>query len=216
MAFGARTSAPGPGPPSGPCSCEPGRARAAPQVACTPQGVVAADSVCAPGAGSCCRARCGLAWRVLVFTERDTEAARPVLRRPGLHGAARGCVSPALPAPPCRTGPRLPLGAFADRRLLPVGVGGIETEAVMLGLPVSLTLPQVVGCEVTGTPNAFVTSIDVVLGITKVGRFVTRNLSAVYCLSQNACGATVRCCFLTTQRGLSRHSLVSVKNKPWC
>ena len=48
------------------------------------------------------------------------------------------------------------------------GVGGIETEAVMLGLPVSLTLPEVVGCELTGSSNPFVTSIDVVLGITKV------------------------------------------------
>lgn len=38
----------------------------------------------------------------------------------------------------------------------------------MLGLPVSLTLPEVVGCELTGSSNAFVTSIDVVLGITKV------------------------------------------------
>ncbi|XP_012590333.1 PREDICTED: iron-responsive element-binding protein 2 [Condylura cristata] len=47
------------------------------------------------------------------------------------------------------------------------GVGGIETEAVMLGLPVSLTLPEVVGCELTGLPSPFVTSIDVVLGITK-------------------------------------------------
>lgn len=51
---------------------------------------------------------------------------------------------------------------------LPSGVGGIETEAVMLGLPVSLTLPEVVGCELTGSSNPFVTSIDVVLGITKV------------------------------------------------
>ncbi|ELW70677.1 Iron-responsive element-binding protein 2 [Tupaia chinensis] len=47
------------------------------------------------------------------------------------------------------------------------GVGGIETEAVMLGLPVSFTLPEVVGCELTGSSNPFATSIDVVLGITK-------------------------------------------------
>ncbi|XP_054444771.1 iron-responsive element-binding protein 2 [Pteronotus mesoamericanus] len=47
------------------------------------------------------------------------------------------------------------------------GVGGIETEAVMLGLPASLTLPEVVGCELTGSSNLLVTSIDVVLGITK-------------------------------------------------
>lgn len=51
---------------------------------------------------------------------------------------------------------------------LAAGVGGIETESVMLGLPVSLTLPEVVGCELTGSSNPFVTSIDVVLGITKV------------------------------------------------
>lgn len=51
---------------------------------------------------------------------------------------------------------------------LPAGVGGIETEAVMLGLPVALTLPEVVGCELTGSSNPFVTSIDVVLGVTKV------------------------------------------------
>lgn len=65
--------------------------------------------------------------------------------------------------PGCRGGSR------ASRRIcLPSGVGGIETEAVMLGLPVSLTLPEVVGCELTGSSNSFVTSIDVVLGITKV------------------------------------------------
>nr|XP_020663708.1 iron-responsive element-binding protein 2 [Pogona vitticeps] len=47
------------------------------------------------------------------------------------------------------------------------GVGGIETEAVMLGLPVTLTLPEVVGCELTGTASPLATSIDVVLSITK-------------------------------------------------
>lgn len=48
------------------------------------------------------------------------------------------------------------------------GVGGIETEAVMLGMPVTLTLPEVVGCELTGTASPLATSIDIVLGITKV------------------------------------------------
>ncbi|XP_028921364.1 iron-responsive element-binding protein 2 [Ornithorhynchus anatinus] len=47
------------------------------------------------------------------------------------------------------------------------GVGGIETEAVMLGLPVTFTLPEVVGCELIGSSSPFATSIDVVLGITK-------------------------------------------------
>ncbi|XP_047451702.1 iron-responsive element-binding protein 2 [Mugil cephalus] len=59
------------------------------------------------------------------------------------------------------------------------GVGGIESEAVMLGQPVSLTLPQVVGCKLVGSINPMSTSIDIVLGITKhlrqagiAGRFV--------------------------------------------
>nr|XP_060611691.1 iron-responsive element-binding protein 2-like [Anolis sagrei ordinatus] len=47
------------------------------------------------------------------------------------------------------------------------GVGGIETEAVMLGLPVTFTLPEVVGCELTGSASPLATSIDVVLSITK-------------------------------------------------
>ncbi|KAF7650835.1 hypothetical protein LDENG_00119800 [Lucifuga dentata] len=47
------------------------------------------------------------------------------------------------------------------------GVGGIESEAVMLGQPVSLSLPQVVGCKLVGSINPLTTSIDVVLGITK-------------------------------------------------
>ncbi|KAI4873103.1 hypothetical protein NFI96_018788, partial [Prochilodus magdalenae] len=47
------------------------------------------------------------------------------------------------------------------------GVGGIESEAVMLGQPVSLTLPQVVGCKIVGSMNTLATSIDIVLGITK-------------------------------------------------
>uniref|UniRef100_A0A8C3GL17 Iron-responsive element-binding protein 2 n=1 Tax=Cairina moschata TaxID=8855 RepID=A0A8C3GL17_CAIMO len=47
------------------------------------------------------------------------------------------------------------------------GVGGIETEAVMLGMPVTLTLPEVVGCELTGTASTLATSIDIVLSITK-------------------------------------------------
>uniref|UniRef100_A0A667Z3Z6 Iron-responsive element-binding protein 2 n=1 Tax=Myripristis murdjan TaxID=586833 RepID=A0A667Z3Z6_9TELE len=47
------------------------------------------------------------------------------------------------------------------------GVGGIESEAVMLGQPVSLTLPRVVGCKLVGSVNPLTTSIDIVLGITK-------------------------------------------------
>lgn len=59
------------------------------------------------------------------------------------------------------------------------GVGGIEAEAVMLGQPISMTLPKVVGYKITGQLDPKVTSTDVVLTITKhlrqvgvVGKFV--------------------------------------------
>jgi len=59
------------------------------------------------------------------------------------------------------------------------GVGGIEAEAVMLGQPISMVLPRVVGYCITGRPGPQVTSTDVVLTITKhlrevgvVGKFV--------------------------------------------
>ncbi|XP_025080902.1 cytoplasmic aconitate hydratase-like isoform X2 [Pomacea canaliculata] len=59
------------------------------------------------------------------------------------------------------------------------GVGGIEAEAVMLGQPISMVLPEVVGYRLTGEVGSLVTSTDVVLTITKhlrqvgvVGKFV--------------------------------------------
>uniref|UniRef100_A0A8C5XFZ7 Cytoplasmic aconitate hydratase n=2 Tax=Microcebus murinus TaxID=30608 RepID=A0A8C5XFZ7_MICMU len=59
------------------------------------------------------------------------------------------------------------------------GVGGIEAEAVMLGQPISMVLPQVVGYMLMGKPHPLVTSTDIVLTITKhlrqvgvVGKFV--------------------------------------------
>ncbi|KAG8144901.1 hypothetical protein E2320_013305 [Naja naja] len=53
------------------------------------------------------------------------------------------------------------------------GMGGIETEAVMLGLPITLTLPEVVGCELTGSASSLATSIDIQLRQAGVsGKFV--------------------------------------------
>ncbi|XP_054656846.1 cytoplasmic aconitate hydratase [Dunckerocampus dactyliophorus] len=59
------------------------------------------------------------------------------------------------------------------------GVGGIEAEAVMLGQPISMVLPEVVGYKLHGTPDKFITSTDIVLTVTKhlrqvgvVGKFV--------------------------------------------
>ena len=48
------------------------------------------------------------------------------------------------------------------------GVGVIEAEAVMLGQPISMVLPEVVGYKLTGKLGQLVTSTDVVLTITKV------------------------------------------------
>jgi aconitate hydratase len=59
------------------------------------------------------------------------------------------------------------------------GVGGIEAEAAMLGQPISMLIPQVVGVRLTGNLPAGSTATDLVLTITQmlrkfgvVGKFV--------------------------------------------
>ncbi|MCL2788973.1 MAG: aconitase family protein, partial [Micrococcales bacterium] len=59
------------------------------------------------------------------------------------------------------------------------GVGGIEAEAAMLGQPISMLIPKVVGFKLAGKPPAGTTATDVVLTITEllrrhgvVGKFV--------------------------------------------
>jgi aconitate hydratase len=59
------------------------------------------------------------------------------------------------------------------------GVGGIEAEAAMLGQPVSMVIPEVVGFELTGTLPEGATATDLVLTVTHllrkkgvVGKFV--------------------------------------------
>ncbi len=59
------------------------------------------------------------------------------------------------------------------------GVGGIEAEAAMLGQPISMLIPRVVGFKLTGSIPAGATATDVVLTITEmlrrhgvVGKFV--------------------------------------------
>ncbi|HWO26487.1 MAG TPA: aconitate hydratase AcnA [Kofleriaceae bacterium] len=47
------------------------------------------------------------------------------------------------------------------------GVGGLEAEAVMLGRPVAMALPRVVGVEVAGRLDPGVTTTDVVLALTE-------------------------------------------------
>jgi aconitate hydratase len=50
------------------------------------------------------------------------------------------------------------------------GVGGIEAEAVMLGQPIYMVLPEVVGFELTGSLPEGATATDLVLRITQVLR----------------------------------------------
>lgn len=59
------------------------------------------------------------------------------------------------------------------------GVGGIEAEAAMLGQPVSMLIPEVVGFKLTGKLQEGITATDLVLTVTQmlrargvVGRFV--------------------------------------------
>ncbi len=59
------------------------------------------------------------------------------------------------------------------------GVGGIEAEAAMLGQPISMLIPEVIGFKLTGKPKEGTTATDVVLTVTQmlrergvVGKFV--------------------------------------------
>ncbi len=59
------------------------------------------------------------------------------------------------------------------------GVGGIEAEAVMLGQPISMLIPEVIGFKLEGRLNEGVTATDLVLTVTEmlrakgvVGKFV--------------------------------------------
>jgi len=59
------------------------------------------------------------------------------------------------------------------------GVGGIEAEAAMLGQPITMMIPEVVGFKLTGVINEGITATDLVLTVTEmlrkkgvVGKFV--------------------------------------------
>ncbi len=63
--------------------------------------------------------------------------------------------------------------------ILAWGVGGIEAEAAMLGQPVTMLVPEVIGMKFTGKLHEGVTSTDLVLAVTEmlrkkgvVGKFV--------------------------------------------
>jgi aconitate hydratase len=51
--------------------------------------------------------------------------------------------------------------------VIAIGVGGLEAEAVMLGLPSMMRLPDIVGVELTGKRQPGITATDIVLAITE-------------------------------------------------
>ena len=50
------------------------------------------------------------------------------------------------------------------------GVGGIEAEAVMLGQPYYMNLPEIVGVNLTGKPGRGISSTDIALSVTNILR----------------------------------------------
>jgi len=51
--------------------------------------------------------------------------------------------------------------------VIAVGVGGLEAESVMLGRASYIRLPDIIGVELTGKPQAGITSTDIVLALTE-------------------------------------------------
>lgn len=50
------------------------------------------------------------------------------------------------------------------------GVGGIEAEAVMLGQPYYMSIPEVIGVHLTGKPGKNITATDIILTLTELLR----------------------------------------------
>jgi len=92
------------------------------------------------------------------------------------------------------------------------GVGGIEAEAAMLGQPVSMLVPQVVGFKLTGKLREGATATDLVLTVTEmlrkvgvVGKFVEFYGSGVSELSLAASSPlTPRPCVICGSRAAAR------------
>ena len=107
-------------------------------------------------------------------------------RPPGQHRAPRRRSSTTAPsAASLRAYPDTCVGTDSHTTMvnglgvLGWGVGGIEAEAAMLGQPVSMLIPKVVGFKLSGAIPTGVTATDVVLTITEmlrkhgvVGKFV--------------------------------------------
>src|SRR5699024_10165326 len=71
------------------------------------------------------------------------------------------------------------------------GVGGIEAEAAMLGEPLSMLVPQVVGFELSGSLREGATATDLVLTVTEILRATGVVGKFVECLGHGLAGLTV-------------------------
>ncbi|HEX2580395.1 MAG TPA: aconitate hydratase AcnA [Dongiaceae bacterium] len=92
---------------------------------------------------------------------------------------AKGKKAPPLAYPDTLVGTDSHTTMVNGLAVLGWGVGGIEAEAAMLGQPISMVIPEVVGFELTGKLREGVTATDLVLTVTQmlrrkgvVGKFV--------------------------------------------
>jgi aconitate hydratase len=95
------------------------------------------------------------------------------------RSAAEGSASPVFAYPDTLVGTDSHTTMVNGLGVLGWGVGGIEAEAAMLGQPVSMLVPQVVGFRLTGKLREGATATDLVLTVTEalrkhgvVGKFV--------------------------------------------
>jgi aconitate hydratase len=101
------------------------------------------------------------------------------------------------------------------------GVGGIEAEAAMLGQPISMLIPDVIGFKLTGRLREGTTATDLVLTVTQMLRAASSEVREYYgpgyprCRSRAArrservAGAATRLCLWMTRRWHTRLTLVS-------
>lgn len=80
---------------------------------------------------------------------------------------------------PQRINPLSPVDLVIDHSVMVDKFGGIEAEAAMLGQPVSMLIPEVIGFKLTGKLKEGITATDLVLTVTQmlrkkgvVGKFV--------------------------------------------
>ena len=107
------------------------------------------------------------------------------------------------------------------------GVGGIEAEAAMLGQPISMNIPKVLGFNLVGKLNEGITATDLVLTITEilrkhgvVGKFVefygeglnTLSLSDRSTISNMAPEYGATCGFFSTDKETIKYLELSGKN----